>query len=141
VLTTFKSDLRKVLDYPYRNMVAHEPFESHMNGGVAFLRVKAKGSYSRPREVWSTERFAEEGRKISEFAANVAKLRQRLASLTFHLDALELAGYYGMPMQRTMSPTLADHLSRQPLNDPDSNPDLAIPKTSSQTPDKTQESE
>jgi hypothetical protein len=144
---TTDADLVKILNYPFRNMIAHDAFEADTKGdGVVFFPVKTRGQLLRLREVWSVQKFSDEEQKIGQFATTVRGIKEGLTkpevkfgpidwmtNTTFLLPRL--------PMRHTMSPALIDHLSRQLPDSPDSNPAASSPETNAQNPDKPQEKE
>jgi hypothetical protein len=136
-------ELVDILNYPYRNMIAHQAFEADSNGdGVVFLAVKARGKLIRQPEVWNSKRFEDEGAKIAQFTATLNGILEGFAKPEVKfgfLDWMTPGLWSGVPMQRTMSPALIDLLSRHPPETPGSNPPASNPKKSSETPEEPQE--
>jgi hypothetical protein len=132
-------ELDAILTYTKRNMVAHNAFEAD-GDGVAFLPVKAKKSFSRPRERWGIKEFEEEGKTIAKFAENVRRLKARFPGATFELPPMgwmETMMQNVVPIRRPFRPDLYDpqsHLVPMPLRS-----DPPNPKKDDQTPEQPQE--
>ena len=120
-------ELTAILNYTQRNMIAHDAFEPDLRGdGVVFFPVKAKKESSRPRDIWSIDKFKEEREAIAEMAENVALLKARFSSQT-SFELPPFGWFEGMqdiplPMRHTMSPVLLDSLSHFVPMPPSSDP-------------------
>ncbi len=120
-------ELTAILDYPYRNMIAHDAFGPDLSGdGVVFLPVKAKKEFSRLRDIWSIDKFKKEMEAIAERAENVARLKARFTCQTT-FEFPPFGWFEGMqdiplPMRHTMSPALLDSLSHFVPMPPSSDP-------------------
>ena len=91
-----------------------------------FFPVKAKKESSRPRDIWSIDKFKEEREAIAEMAENVALLKARFSSQT-SFELPPFGWFEGMqdiplPMRHTMSPALLDSLSHSVPMPPSSDP-------------------
>jgi hypothetical protein len=71
--------LTKIGKYPHRNMIAHNSFRADpSNDGVVFEAAQLKGSHDRASQTWSSQRFAEEYLRLSQFREGLAELNRRL---------------------------------------------------------------
>jgi hypothetical protein len=136
-------ELTTILDYPNRNMIAHEAFEHAPDGdGVVFLPVKAKKEFSRPRDQWSVDKFQEEGKTIAILTEKVTQLKTRFSgTTTFELPIIgwmEAIEGSDMPIRRIMSPALHDFQSHFVPMPPHSDPPNQ--EKSDQTPGPPRES-
>jgi hypothetical protein len=134
-------ELTAILNYTKRNMIAHDAFDPDPEGdGVVFLPVKARQTFSRPRERWSIAKFEEEGQTISGFSENVTRLKAKFPGATFELPPIGwMEGMQGsaMPIRRPFRPDLYDpqsHLVPMPLRSGQPNP-----KKDDQTPEEPRE--
>lgn len=63
-----------------RNLVAHNMFSPHEDGGVEFFLVKAKGKFALPETVWSIEDFVLKHSEMTELAKEIERLGDRTDS-------------------------------------------------------------
>jgi hypothetical protein len=107
-----------------RNMMAHDAFGPDDEGnGVLFLQVKAKGNFSQPKIIWTTEQFLIEYQQIDGFRKLLSELQTALVNAQFSFrnfggfgDVDWRTAYASMPIQHIMSSGLMDYLSpRTPL--------------------------
>lgn len=107
-----------------RNMMAHDSFSvdntSDTSDGVAFARVKAKGTFSEPKIVWSIKKFKDEFSVVDDLGQTLLSIKNSLSTALFTLPDLGWFRYdIYTPTHRIMSSALIDHVSRQGPVPPD----------------------
>ncbi len=115
-----KSKLRKVANHSSkRNMVAHAPFGSDATKtGVAFLTVRASGTFETPNIVWSSRQFGQEVALLGGYTKVIDDIKRRFEEQPVpegsYAKALLpfLQEEWAVPMRRTMSPALLDAISQ-----------------------------
>jgi hypothetical protein len=128
-----KSKLRKIANHARkRNMIAHAPFgPDATETGVAFLTVKASGTFETPNIVWSPRQFAQEITLLGGYTKVIDDIRRRFEEQplpeTSYAKALHpfIQTDWPVPMRRTISPALIQSVFQPPphtLRDSDEKP-------------------
>jgi hypothetical protein len=99
--------------YDDRNIIAHEPFESH-EGGVQFNQTKMKnGELKINASVWTTDKFQNDVKAMDESRAFIGQIGIRLAAQPLPKQSYDGSGWpYWQGQPQGMSPALMDWLAR-----------------------------
>lgn len=95
-----------------RNVVAHNPFSPHENGGVEFYIYKAKGKFSIPEVVWGIEDFLRKAREMTDLEEEIKTITEQTIARRSVLKAMSAPRNALLPM--TNSEHLALLLGQSP---------------------------
>jgi hypothetical protein len=130
----FTKLLQQIADSAHkRNMVAHDLFFPPADGdGVRFLVFKAKGKFSMPETIWTTDQFGDEFVEISRWTTELERLKERL---TFSENLTKfLAATLSEPNPAPSAPGALTLLTHPPPGSHTSETSHATPEKEGETP-------
>lgn len=116
-----------------RNLVAHNIFAPHDDGGVEFFLIKAKGKFAAPETVWSIEDFLNKNHEMTQLAE---ALNGIVAATASHQRLIKAVMRNQRPMTNAFSAlSTPDNVAPNLLNLLDPPPPVG-PHSANATPEK-----